>query len=61
MTQLASKRTTLLIKYSDKLAKIISTIIFIIQISVVILSEFAESAVFFVSAEWEPVLHGLTP
>ena len=39
MTQLASKRTTLLIKYSDKLAKQIGTKIFIIQISVVILSE----------------------
>ena len=39
MTQLASKRTTLLIKDSDKLAKLISTKIFIIHISVVILSE----------------------
>ena len=58
MTQLASKRTTLLIKYSDKLAKQFSTKIFNIQISEVILSEFA---VFFVSAEWEPVLQGLTP
>ena len=37
MTQLASKRTTLLIKYSDKLAKLISTKIFITQLAVVIL------------------------